>query len=525
MTTELSPIKSKRMEEKASLQQLNSRLEMYVLGVNELEGAKNAAERELETIKQRMQQDLDSVRTRLTKELEETRKYELEVSCSMMSLSRKLDDEVDQNARLQTLEQEQHKELVKLRAQHAALGNANVVAETLRVQLEKEKATATSAKEALSEQTTQLHAARRRVKELERELRGHVALLSDATQELEELRKKSVDFDSIRDAELSKVRREWTAKHLEAQAQWKKDSEERFQGMEMEVRNHFASVTTSLETQLDDVRTELESTKHELDRTASDYEESLKARQALTEKVAQLEREYREIRSKATRDRKAYEETLERFRSSKVAKEHEFNELMDVKIALDAEIMKYRRILDREEHRVAVATPNTLGHKRKKEATRNMASKRTKRTSTETNVLVSPVQIAAIDLKKDRITLKNTSNDAIPLGNWVVRGQMDQTFRFPETYVMRPHSTLTVHSSKRNKNAKNERQKGEDSFLANKFSLNVKGDFVVLMTSDDVPVSIKSEGLPEDEVRAIEADLRADFMDDDAPPSGSCALM
>ena len=57
------------------MQQLNSRLEMYVLGVNELEGAKYAAERELETIKQRMQQDVESVRARLTKELEETRKY------------------------------------------------------------------------------------------------------------------------------------------------------------------------------------------------------------------------------------------------------------------------------------------------------------------------------------------------------------------------------------------------------------------------------------------------------------------
>ena len=48
---------------------------MYVLGVNELEGAKYAAERELETIKQRMQQDVESVRSRLTKELEDTRKY------------------------------------------------------------------------------------------------------------------------------------------------------------------------------------------------------------------------------------------------------------------------------------------------------------------------------------------------------------------------------------------------------------------------------------------------------------------
>ena len=98
---------------------------------------------------------------------------------------------------------------------------------------------------------------------------------------------------------------------------------------------------------------------------------------------------------------------------------------------------------------------------------------------------------------------------------------MDQTCRFPATYVMRPHTTLTVHSSKRNKNAKDERKKGEDSFLANKFSLDQKGDFVVLVTPDNILVSMKSEGLPEEKVREIEADLRADFMIDEVPRCGN----
>ena len=47
---------------------------------------------------------------------------------------------MDQKARLQTLEQEQHKELVKLRAQQAELGEAQVMVDTLRAQLEREKA-------------------------------------------------------------------------------------------------------------------------------------------------------------------------------------------------------------------------------------------------------------------------------------------------------------------------------------------------------------------------------------------------
>ncbi|KAG7380530.1 hypothetical protein PHYBOEH_011397 [Phytophthora boehmeriae] len=512
MPTQLSPIKSKRMEEKASLQKLNSRLENYVLGVNELEGAKQAAERELETIRQRMQHDLDTTRARLTKELEETRK--------------KLDNEMDQNSRLQVLEQEQYKELVKLRAQQKELGELKVLVETLRVQMEQEKANAESAKVTLSEQTTQLASARRRVKELEREVRGHEAALTDATQELEELRKKSSDFDLTRDGEISKIRREFATKFQEAQAEWKKDTDERLQTMEMEVRAHYVKVSGNLESELADVRAELETTKKELYRTANDYEESLKARQSLTEKVCQLEREYREERTKATKERKAYEETLERFRSSKLSKEQEFNELMDVKIALDAEITKYRRILDREESRVAKSTPSTKGRKRKSESNGDTNLKRVKRTKTTTvTAPLSSVQIAALDLEKDRIVLENTSKNPVSLGGWVVRGRMDQTFRFPATYVMGPHSTLTVHSSKRNQNAKNERKKGEDSFLANKFSLSPKGDFVVLETADQIPVSMKSEGLPDEEVRAIEAELREEFMDGEDGPTNGCGLM
>ena len=118
---------------------------------------------------------------------------------------------MDQKARLQTLEQEQHKELVKLRAQQAELGEAKVMVDTLRAQLEREKADAVLAKETLSEQTMQLNTALSRVKMLERDTRSQETALNDALQELEELRKKSADFDMILDTKLSKLRKEWTA--------------------------------------------------------------------------------------------------------------------------------------------------------------------------------------------------------------------------------------------------------------------------------------------------------------------------
>ncbi|KAF1319702.1 putative Laminlike protein, partial [Globisporangium splendens] len=513
MPTALSPIKSKRLDEKSTLQFLNGRLELYVLRVKEMEDAKIVAERELETIRQRMQADIDALRLRMSKELDETRK--------------KLDVELDQKARLQVLEQEQHVELVKLRAQVKELSEIKALAESLQVELTKERSNSKASKETLSVQTTQLQSARRRIKDLERENRSYEASLSDATKELDDLRKKSSDFDLTRDLEITNIRKEMNQKHQEALAQWKKDTEERVLGVEKEVRLYFEGVVQGFKSQVEDLSVELDSTKKELDRTASDYEESLQVRQQLTEKVAHLEREYREERTKFKEDRKKYEATLEHFRSSKFAKEQEFNDLMDVKIALDAEITAYRRILDREETRFGLPTPTNTpnakqtSRKRKSEASVTAAaatSKRVKRAP-------SSVQIVHLDLEKDRIVLENTSEKPVSLAGWEVRGRAEnQVFRFPATYSMRPKSKMTVYSSKRNKNAKDERKPNEDSFLATKFSLNASGDFAVLLTADGVPVSTRAEGLSVEEVKTLEAEIKAE-LDDEAPPAEGCGII
>lgn len=68
------------------MQTLNSRLEQYVLHVNEVEDAKLMAERELETIRARMQSDIDKLKLRLSTELEETRKCVISIMVSLVSM-------------------------------------------------------------------------------------------------------------------------------------------------------------------------------------------------------------------------------------------------------------------------------------------------------------------------------------------------------------------------------------------------------------------------------------------------------
>jgi len=103
--------------------------------------------------------------------------------------------------------------------------------------------------------------------------------LNDVVKELEQLRAKSADFSLTRDAEITAVRKELSAKHLEALAQWRKESEERQKLIEIEVRSHFEGVLQGLKDQLDVVTKELDSLRVEYDRTANDYDESLKIRQ------------------------------------------------------------------------------------------------------------------------------------------------------------------------------------------------------------------------------------------------------
>ena len=330
------------------------------------------------------------------------------------------------------------------------------------------------------------------------------------------------------------MRKETNLKHQEALAQWKRETEERLQTVEKEVRNYFEGVVQSLKNQVDDLSSELELVKKELDRTANDYDESLKVRQSLADKVAQLERENREERKKYKDDRKQFEQQLEKLRLARISKEQEFNDLMDVKIALDAEISAYRRILDREETRVGFATPKStpkgkaspLSSRKRKADGNNSASKKPKR-AIAAGANGPSVRIVELDLEKDMIVLENSTDQAIPLKGWEVHNKTEgQVFRFPEAYVMKAHMKVAVFSSKRTKSAKSDKKdNGQDSFWTKRFSWDIDGDYAVLLNADSVPVSKMSKNLPADQVRKLE-EMYAEYEDDEAPPAeGVCCQL
>ncbi|KDO20954.1 hypothetical protein SPRG_14046 [Saprolegnia parasitica CBS 223.65] len=472
-------MKSKRLDEKTTLQALNNRLEMYVLRVKEVEDSKEIAEKELESIRDRMQLDLTMTKTRLSKELEEVRK--------------KYEEEREAKIRVQNLEKEQYNELVQLREQVKELNNTKTYLETVQNELTKEKESCKAAKEALASNATALQSERRKLNDMEKEYRKTLASLHDATSELEQLKQKTSEFSMTRDSEMTALRKEMNAKHSEALASWRRESEERQQVVENEVRSHFEGVVEGLRSQLDEATKEITDLRTDNERTANDYDESLKLRQSLTEKLAVVESQYRADRKKFQEDRRAYEANIEAARKARKEKDLEFNDLMDIKIALDAEISAYRSILDREETRFGVEPKATTQKKRKSTPHSVRAQKRRKTHAS------GDFRIRQLNLDEGRIILENTGATPLPLNGWQITSKSsNHVFSFPDDYVIQPGGKVSVLSGK-NPTVPEGEQDQMDFYAVKKAIWNPKGDVALVKNAEGEVVCSHAEGINEDE--------------------------
>ncbi|OQR84230.1 lamin-like protein [Achlya hypogyna] len=477
-----SPMKSKRMDEKMTLQALNNRLEMYVLRVNEVEEAKQIAEKELESIRDRLQMDLDMTKSRLTKELEESRKQ--------------CDAERDAKSRLAALEQEQHAELVLLRAQTKEDADVKQKLSLLETEIAATKESEKAAKEALAQASTTIQSLRRQNNDHEKEKRKLASSLHDVTTELTQLKQKTSEFSITRDSEMTALRKEMNQKASEALAVWRREAEERQNAIEAEVRSHYEAIVDGLRSQLAETNKEMAELRTDYDRTCNDYDESLKSRQALTEKLAGVELQYRNERKKFQEDRRVYEVNIETLRDARKAKDAEFNDLMDIKIALDAEISAYRSILDREETRFGVDTSKLGASGQKKRKATPQSTRSQKRRKTHAS---GAFRIRQLNLDDGRIILENTGAEALPLKGWQITSKSsNHVFSFPDDYVIQPGCKVSVLSGKNPSVPEGEQDK-MDFYAVKKAIWNPKGDVALVKNASGDVVCSHAEGINEDE--------------------------
>ncbi|CAB1339075.1 unnamed protein product [Coregonus sp. 'balchen'] len=183
-----------------------------------------------------------------------------------------------------------------------------------------------------------------------------------------------------------------------------------------------------------------------------------------------LEGRVRELERTLDREREVWQQRLSHkdeemsaMRTQMQSQLEDYEQLLDVKLALDMEINAYRKMLEGEEQRLhlspspsqhgAVARTHAhgarrvvRGKKRKNEGGTGSspAYKVTQHAKAHSHVMVSE-----IDLKGNYVTLKNNSEK--PLGGWVVRrSHLDSPelfFQIPLSYILAGGNTLTIWGS------------------------------------------------------------------------------
>ena len=210
---------------------------------------------------------------------------------------------------------------------------------------------------------------------------------------------------------------------------------------------------------------------------------------------------------------------LSNLRQMRALKEQEFNQLMDVKIALDAEIQAYRQILDSEEVRVGLPLMDVTMAGKSKSGTTSSSSKKRKpdfMVQGATNVSaekrmkaggsIADVQVLRLDVKRQVCEIKNCSTKPVTLENLVLKSYATrESFKIPKNTTLDAQASLVVYAGKNNKPSAAEK-KQNCCVWNKKYLFNKEGDIACLFTGDDELIHYRCEGMEFEEEENVNPD-------------------